>query len=444
MLESQPWIYYVNGILFDWKHSFEEGKDVDKFKEKCLEINDMSPNDLQRNILADEMYHKLKHAPIKNDFQYIEPSDLETIKAVRPKKTPISNFKPDKAALFNKIYGAWLGRVAGCLLGKPIECWHLSKIHSLLKATDNYPLSRYISSDISDEIKKGANISESGAWINKINNKAPVDDDTNYTILGLKILEKYGRNFTSHDVGEAWLSYVPYLSTCTAERVAYKNIASGIFPPQSADHKNPFREWIGAQIRADFYGYINPGNPEIAAEMAWRDAAISHIKNGIYGAMFVAAMLAVASITSDIMEIIKIGLSEIPEKCRLSEKIHLVLSWYKEGIAEEETIRKVHEIYNEMDAHDWCHTISNAMIVVIGLLYGNNDFEKSICLAVQAGFDTDCNGATVGSIIGMILGADKIPDKWTSPFNDLLATTMLGYEEVKLSEVAKKTLELID
>ena len=104
-----------------------------------------------------------------------------------------------------------------------------------------------------------------------------------------QVIEKYGRDFTPFDVSRAWLAYQPKDAYCTAERVAFCNFVKGFEPPESAIYKNPYREWIGAQIRADYFGYINPGNPELAAEMAWRDASISHTKNGIYGEMFVAA-----------------------------------------------------------------------------------------------------------------------------------------------------------
>ena len=129
--------------------------------------------------------------------------------------------------------------------------------------------------------------------------------------------------------------WLPYLSTCTAERVAYRNAAAGLLPPETASYKNPYREWIGAQIRADFYGYINPGDPEKAAEMAFRDASATHVKNGIYGAMFVAAMLAQAAVTDDVMKVIRAGLSVMPEKCRLRDDIERVIAWHARGLMRE-------------------------------------------------------------------------------------------------------------
>ena len=83
------------------------------------------------------------------------------------------------------------------------------------------------------------------------------------------------------------------------------------------------------------------------------------------------------------------------------------------------------------------------MIVVASLLYGNGDFEKSICMAVETGFDTDCTGATVGSILGMILGFEKIPEYWKKPINDTLYTSLFGIEAVKISERAKLTMKHI-
>ena len=206
----------------------------------------------------------------------------------------------------------------------------------------------------------------------------PVDDDTNYVVLAQEVVEKYGRNFTSYDVSRAWLTLQSKDAYCTAERVAFCNFVKGFEPPESAKYKNPYREWIGAQIRGDYFGYINPGNPEIAAKMAFRDVSISHVKNGIYGEMFVVAMLAVAACTNDIKDIILGGLAQIPYTSRLYEAVTVILSDFENGVSQKECFISIHKRYNEYDGHDWCHTISNAMIVIAALLYGNGDFGKSI------------------------------------------------------------------
>ncbi len=150
--------------------------------------------------------------------------------------------------------------------------------------------------------------------------------------------------------------------TCTAERVAYRNAAQGLTAPATATWRNPFREWIGAQIRGDFFGYICPGDPERAAALAFRDASVSHVKNGIYGEMFIAAMLAAAAVCDDVMTVIEAGLDEIPEKCRLRRDVEKVLAWRREGLSAQQVMEEIHRCYDEHSAHGWCHTNSNAMI----------------------------------------------------------------------------------
>ena len=271
----------------------------------------------------------------------------------------------------------------------------------------------------------------------------PADDDLNYVILAQLAIEKYGRDFTSYDMSRIWLDYQTKECYCTAERVAYCNFIKGYEPPYSAIHKNPYREWIGAQIRGDYFGYINPGNCETAAEMAWRDASISHVKNGIYGEMFVSAMLAAAAVTDNIEDIILSGLAQIPYTSRLYEAIMEVYDSFKSGISQKECFDSILKKYDEDDKHEAVHTIPNAMIVVASLLYGKRDFGKSICMAVEVGFDTDCNGATVGSVLGMALGIDGIPEYWQKPIGDCLHTSVFGHETVKISDRVKLTMEHI-
>ena len=160
--------------------------------------------------------------------------------------------------------------------------------------------------------------------------------------------------------------------------------------------------------------------------------------------MWVAAMLAVAATTDDREKILMGGLGEVPHTSRLYEAIMDVIRDYKNGISCEECFRGIHRRFDEKSSHDWCHTISNAMIVAAALLYGKNDFGRSICMSVENGFDTDCNGATVGSILGMAMGADSIDKCWTDPIGDKLNTSIFGVGTVKISDRAKMTMEHIN
>lgn len=444
---------YAVDIFTIMEQARQEGKEVSGFISQAKIIADMHPDNPEREVMAARLLDDLSLLPLIDGYPYIEPSDLEGIKEQRPAvsgnlKLPVTEFSEPE--LYNKIYGAWLGRCVGCLLGQPIEGWVRERIYGLLRDTGNYPMQYYISSDIPEEIRKkygvvdkisdAINVTQN--WINNVKT-APEDDDTNYTILGLKILETYGTDFTSDDVAESWLLNLPILHTFTAETAAYRNLVNRVWPPLSGSYRNPFCEYIGAQIRADIFGYINPGNIDMAAEMAWRDASISHTKNGIYGEIFVASMLSAAAVISNIEDIIKFGLSRIPEKCRLAEKINMILDWKKQGLGWEECVGRIHQDYDEKISINLTHTITNAMLVCIGLLYGGLDFGKSVTIAVQGAFDTDCNGATVGSIVGMILGAEAIPQKWTAPLNDTIKSGVDGFGVVKISELAKRTVNII-
>ena len=429
--------WYSLNIKNDFRQSTEEGKDVAQYEEVVNAVANM-PEGPVRDDCADVLFKAMLDAPMKEGYPYVEPSDLKGIREARPEKR--KDFAPSlqEDALREKIHGAWLGRICGCLLGKPVEGLNSKVIKKIIEAAGEKALTKYF--DPSPETIKELELAEDRCWLKNVDGM-PMDDDTNYTTLAaVWILKKYGRDFKPVNVVDSWLESMPKTAYCTAEQVAYINAVIGIVPPKSAVFRNPFREWIGAQIRADYYGYINPGDTQMAAEMAWRDATVSHVKNGIYGEMFVAAMLAAAAVSSDVKEVIRAGLQEIPEKSRLTEAIEKVLSWYESGRSAEECLAEIHNMYDEANGYDWCHTIPNAMIVAASLLYGKMDYSKSICMSVETGFDTDCNGATVGSILGMMLGAKNIPKYWTKPLNDTVHTSIDGYESVKISDLVEITL----
>lgn len=379
--------------------------------------------------------------PMRQGYSYVEPSDLEGIRAQRPAGARTMPLDLDESARRSRIHGAWLGRVAGCLLGKPIEGIRRPKLRALIERTPTKDLTDYLWR-LPGLTDKDYQETDNGGLLNwKNTDKMPADDDTNYTVSNMFLVRWKGIDFQPEDAASFWLYKIPIMYTCTAERVMYRNAVNLVEPPRTATLRNPYREWIGAQIRADFFGYVALGRPELAAELAWRDACISHVKNGIYGEMWVAAMLAAAAKETDLRRIIEIGLSEIPEKSRLTEAVRDVIRWHAAGLSYHDAVERIHQRWNENDPYDWCHTISNAQIVAMALLYGEGDFEKSILRAVFPCLDTDCNGATVGSIVGMMLGVEALPAKWTGVINDSILTNIMDYPAGKISDLAKKMLE---
>jgi len=381
----------------------------------------------------------LQHLAVAPDFPWREPSTLPEIRAERPAGPRQIDLRLSSNELYDRLYGAWLGRCVGCLLGKPLETgWPREKIERYLRMADSYPLSNYVPDIIPRPEGYELHPDAPTAVLGHINGMPP-DDDIAYTLIGLHVLEEHGLAFNTEDIASEWLNHLPYFATWTAERAAYRNLTDSVRPPHTATYRNPYRELIGAQIRADMYGYISPGKPELAAELAFRDACLSHVKNGIYGEMWVAAMLAAAYSTDNVREVIEIGLSEIPERSRLAEAIGRVIDWHSQGSDWETTADRVAATYG---CYNGVHVINNAAVVALALLYGQGDYERSITIAVMSGFDTDCNGATVGSIFGMMHGTGALPQKWTTPLNDTLETGIAGYHLVRISEIASEGFEV--
>ncbi len=434
---------YLDDITAEYNQSVEEGLDIAEHKE-FFESVASTENGEEKAKLSDRIFEIVMNAKIRKDYKYNEPDNLEDIHKLR-KLHSYDAIMPDRENLRKKLLGAWTGRAVGCLLGKPVEGIRSDEFIPFLKETGNYPMHRYIlSSDITDEVCSHYKFSfNNKPWADTVDGM-PVDDDTNYVALYQQIVDDYGRDFSSEDVAKAWLKYQSVYSYFTAERIAYVNFLNCIQPPDTAKYKNVCREWIGAQIRGDYFGYINPGEPEKAAETAYRDARISHTKNGIYGEMFVSAMIAVAAVNDNIEDIILGGLSQIPETSRLYESVMKIYDDYKNGVSIDDCFEYIHSAYDEHTDHGWCHTISNAMIVTAGLLYGEGDFGKSICIAVSMAFDTDCNGATVGSILGMRGSIDCISDYWKKPINGKIHTSIFGIGTLDIEKAVDKTLEHIE
>ena len=409
----------------------EEGCDTKSVESRILAA--LEDADGADSADFESLYDLLDSLAPAATFPYVEPSTLAAIRAQRPDGPRHLDVKLSDDDLLDRIHGAWLGRAAGCTLGKPVEGWSKANIDSYLSFNRALPLDDYL--PYSEDHPDGL-VPRSPECTRGRIEAMERDDDMDYPILGLLLLEQKGLDFTSRRMANTWLSYLPYQLVYTAENAAYRNFVNGMWPPESATWRNPFREWIGAQIHADIFGYVTPGWPEKAAELAWRDARISHVKNGIYGEMFVAAMLSAALVADDIERIIEVGLSEIPATCRLAEAVRHTAAWCREESDWAVVWSRIKERYGH---YNGVHTINNAALVVMGLLFGADDYETGIVVAVRGGWDTDCNGATVGSILGARSGARALPAKWVGVLNDRLLSIVRGCNENRISDLAART-----
>ncbi len=436
------WTDYAAEAQTEYTQSVQEGLDIAAYKPLFDAVAAMPAN--QHRTAAGELLQEIiASAPLRADYPYVEPNDLEGIRAAARPQSVNTRPAPTGEELRSRIAGAWYGRIAGCMLGKTVEGIHTDELHALLKASGNWPMHRYIlSTDITDELAAGMVFPIRSRAVADCIDAMPMDDDTNYTAMAQLVIDRYGRDFTPWNMGETWLNVQGMMPYCTAERVGFRNMAMGMRPPHTATWQNPYREWIGAQIRADYFGYINPGDPVAAADMAWRDASISHIKNGIYGEMWAAGMIAGAATAASPADAVRAGLGVIPAQSRLYHDISELLAAWEAGRSQADTFAAIHAAWDEYNGHDWCHTISNALVVTAALLYGEGDFGRSICMAVETGFDTDCNGATVGSVLGML--GSPIDAYWTAPFHGKLDTTIFGIGTVEIESLINKTMEHIN
>ncbi len=362
-----------------------------------------------------------------------EPSDLAGIRRLRPEGRRRLWHSLDGHAYAERLEGALAGRMAGCTLGAPVEGWAVQRMEALARQTGaSFPPTDYWTSvpDM-DALRYGA--SPNSAYTRDAMDGVPVDDDIAYTLLGLLILEEHGPGFTVDEVGEAWLRYLPL--ACTAEKVALANLKAGVAAAVAAERDNPFCEWIGADIRADPWGYAAPGWPEKAAELAWRDAYLSHRRQGIYGEMYFAAAVSAAFAVDDPVEALQAGLAEIPRECALAQAVR----WALEKAPQIRGYRDAREAVDERFAGmHHVHTINNACLTVWGITTGGRDFSRVIGETVAMGLDNDCTAATAGSIVGAVVGKSGIPARWTARFNDTVRSYLKGKPAFSFADLVQR------
>ena len=383
----------------------------------------------------EEIERALANLPRRDDWQYDEPDEEEEIRAPARGAPRVS---VDRRAIDAGIRGGWLGRAVGNTLGKPVEGLSRTEVQIYLSAAGQWPQRGFVR--LLDPLPAG---------ISRLHPSAPTategrftdvprDDDIDWTILGLHVLERYGREVTTEQIAGQWLDRIPFTQTYTAERAAYRNVILGLHPPATATHRNPYREWIGALIRGDVFGYVAPGDPGGAARLAFVDARLSHTANGILGEMWAAALVAAAFGATDARDAIEVSLTVLPSRARLTQVVRDVLDMHERRVDVADALDWVDEMLGH---YSWVHTLNNAALIAVGLLWGR-DFMDATAISISGGRDTDSTTATVGSVYGVLHGREAIPRELVGSTHVHVRSAVRDFDRISIDELAERTIRL--
>lgn len=429
----------------------DEGYDVDKFAQPSVDNGEFLPfpdqvdsySENDDPLLWKKAYEnliKVRNTPLRVDYPYNEPNDFDEI---MKEASPMPALLPlDDDEYKERLSGAFFGRCAAVILGKPLEMgMNREQIKEYLESVGEYPLNDFVSA-YSPKLDK--RLREDCVYSTKGNVKfAQPDDDINYTLLGLQLREYHMNGFTKYDVGFNWLNNIAYHWCWCASRQAYFNMVSlddtkdiNAQIDEIPYKLNPWRECIDGQIRTDMWGYIHPADIYNAAKEAHTDCSFSLTKNGIYGGMFVAGALAGAlSKDTSVEKIISSGLASIPKKSRLYEAVTDVCAWWDKH---KDWVSVCDLIYEKYGHLPFAATLNNMAVVTLGIVAGELDYTKSITIATMCGIDTDCNAGTVGSIIGAAVGLKGIEKRWYEPLNNTIKSTVASFGECKITDIISR------
>ncbi|MFA5889584.1 MAG: ADP-ribosylglycohydrolase family protein [Actinomycetota bacterium] len=386
-----------------------------------------------------EFARRLADLPMRPDWRYDEPDDFEAICARwdDPAADPGSVDVDDAAA---RAEAAFLGRVCGCILGKPVEFDPtLDELRAALEPLGEWPLRDYFPEAAIPRLR-----APQLQWPDTVRERirfVAQDDDINYTIIGMLMLESFGTGFTKENLRDVWMMQLPIIATFGPERTMLARAALNSLEggdPSALDEwvrvANPRDEWCGALIRADAYGYGCMGRPALAAELAWRDASWTHRRTGTYATMFVAAAIASAPGAREPLDMFRAGLRYVPTKSRFHEITAALL---------DEVSR----------AHDWLDGYERVRALTPGMTHCRiyqevgtlantlrfaSDVGDGICKQVSQGNDTDSFGATAGSMLGAFFGPGHLEARWLAPFNDEIRVALALFPERSLSALTAR------
>jgi ADP-ribosylglycohydrolase len=308
-----------------------------------------------------------------------------------------------------RVYAGVLGKIIGVYLGRPFEGWTYQRIDTEL-------------GEIWDYVHERFNVPLIVA-----------DDDISGTFTFLRALPDHGgtADITAEQIGKTWLNYIVEERSIlwwggmgnSTEHTAYLRLKAGIPAPASgsiATNGKTVAEQIGAQIFIDGWALVAPGNPKLAVELAGKAGSVSHDGEAIYAAQLVAAMEAQAFIEHRIDQLIEIGLNYLPPDCLITRLVSDIRNWHRTDGDWRVTRERIEQKYGYDKFPGNCHVIPNHAVIILSLLYSEDDFSRALMIANTAGWDTDCNSGNVGCLLGIKNGLASIDPKLRTPVADRL------------------------
>jgi ADP-ribosylglycohydrolase len=348
-------------------------------------------------------------APDHPYWQFKQYASFEELRSdmVFPTLKP---YAEDRDAYRERVYGGWLAQIIAGALGTAIEGYTTAAL-------------REAYGEIRDFVVEPSTF----------------NDDVTYELAFLKALELRADAITSRDIAEQWVGLIPF--GWSAELVALRNLWQGILPPESGTFRNPFSDWVGAQMRGAACGLVAPGDPALAAKLAWIDGVVSHAQNGVLGEVFNAVLASLGFVMSDAREALEAAITSIPEASEHGSVVRFALA---QARRHEEWTGAWAACEERLMTYNWVHAYPNAAAEVIALWYGNGDFDETLHVNAMCGQDVDCSAAQALTLLGVMGGAEGIPARWKDRVGDRLKTYVRGMKELSIREVADWTVRCAD
>ena len=359
------------------------------------------------NILTAKMYRLMDTLVKNNDspyWNYTVYQDFETHARAVSFPPPVQ-FDLHSEDFYNRTRAAWLGRLAGGALGTALEGYTTEQLR-----------------------KKFGEIRDFVRPPNTYN------DDITYEIAFLFACVQKGKALISADIADQWLALVP--TGWSAEQIALDNLRRGIYPPESGYWKNPYREWIGAQMRGAICGQVVPGNPREAGRLAWLDGVISHAGNGVLGEVFNAVLVSMAFTERDTRRLLDKAIGLIPR----DSEYYSVLSFARDAAGKGDFDSAWAACEEKYKQYNWIHAYPNAAAEVVALWFGNGNFDETMHFISMCGQDVDCNAAQIGAVLGAQGGMAAVPERWYLPLGTTIKTYLRVHKEIELDTLVKQTI----